>query len=336
MSNRSTRTNSLPIRRADSVFRLDEAGTGADAQGADILPAFFASPDMSSPCVIARLAGGLGNQLFMYAFNKAIAERNGVPMKLDVEGGFIRDRTYKRTFLLDQILPPVQPASRWESRLFPLGHTLRKLDRKINTLLPLEKRYYIQERTQAFDADIYNLKIVRPTAFNGYWQSPRYFDDLNPGMSELIRFPEHLTAPLHEELDLIRSTNAVCLAIRRYEEVPKPKHHILQLDYFEQAMARIEQTVDNPHYFVFAQDMDWARSNIKSRHPVTFAVEKDPHAGVIQDLFLMTQCKHYILSNSSLHWWAAWLSQPSTKVVIAPAKGWPNLDILPAHWLQIE
>lgn len=291
---------------------------------------------MSSPCVIARLAGGLGNQLFMYAFNKAMAERNGVPLKLDMTGGFIRDKTYKRTFLLDQILPPVTAASRWESRLFPLGKTLRKLDRKFNALLPLERRYYIHERTMSFDRDIYNLKIVRPTVFNGYWQAPQYFDDLNPDMSALIRFPDSLTAPLGEELGKIRSENAVCLAIRRYEEVPRPKHHILQLGYFQQAMARIEETIENPHYFVFAQDMNWAYNNIKSHHPVTFAQEKNLHAGVIQDLYLMTQCRHYILSNSSLHWWAAWLNQSSSKTVIAPAKGWPNADMLTKNWVHLE
>lgn len=291
---------------------------------------------MSEPCVIARLAGGLGNQLFMYAFNRAMAQRNGVPLKLDVVGGFVRDRTYKRTHLLDHILPPAQPASRWESRLFPLGRRLRKFDRKLNALLPLAKRYYVEERTMSFDPEIRNLKITRPTVFNGYWQAPQYFDDLQPGMAELIRFPEALTAPLADELAAIRAAGdrAVCLAIRRYEEVPKPKHHILQLDWFERAMARVEENVANPHYFVFAQDMAWARANIKSRHPVTYAREKGPHTGVIQDLYLMTQCRHYILSNSSLHWWAAWLNAQSDKIVVAPDRGWPNADMLPPDWIQ--
>jgi hypothetical protein len=291
---------------------------------------------MSEPCVIARLAGGLGNQLFMYAFNKAMAERNGVPLKLDVVGGFINDRTYKRSHLLDLILPPVGPATRWESRLFPLGHTLRKLDRKLNARLPLALRYYVQERNMRFDPEIRDLKIVRPTVFNGYWQAPQYFDDLKPGMAELIRFPEYLTAPLADELDAIRSAeHPVCLAIRRYEEVPKPKHHILQLDYFQRAMAYIEDRVKNPHYFVFAQNMEWARANIKSCHPVTFAREKDLHAGVIQDLYLMTQCKHYILSNSSLHWWAAWLGHSTDCLVVAPTMGWPNTDMQLDNWLQL-
>lgn len=290
---------------------------------------------MSEPCVIARLAGGLGNQLFMYAFNRAMAQRNGVPLKLDVVGGFIRDRTYRRTHLLDLILPPALPASRWESRLFPLGRLLRKLERKLNALLPLDRRYYVEERTLAFDPEIKRLKITRPTIFNGYWQAPQYFEDMQPTMAELIQWPENLTAPLADELAGIRgANNPVCLAIRRYEEVPKPKHPILQLDYFERAMARMETLVDAPHYFVFAQNMDWAKQNIRSRHPVTFAREKDLHTGVIQDLYLMTHCRHFILSNSSLHWWAAWLA-PSCGKVIAPEQGWPNPDLLLDDWIRL-
>jgi hypothetical protein len=290
---------------------------------------------MSEPCVIARLAGGLGNQLFMYAFNVAMAERNGVPLKLDVRGGFAGDRTYQRKHLLDYLLPTVPPASRWESRLFPLGHTLRKLDRKLNARLPLARRYYVQERTMHFDREIKQLKIVRPTVFNGYWQAPQYFDDLQPPFADRIRFPDALTAPVQAEAATIRATNSICLAIRRYEEVPKPKHHILQLSYFQQAMACIEQAVPDPHYFVFAQDMDWARDHIASRHPITFACKKDLHAGAIQDLYLMTQCRHYLLSNSSLHWWAAWLNPTTDKIVVVPQKGWPNADMLPANWIQL-
>lgn len=292
---------------------------------------------MSEPYVIGRLGGGLGNQLFMYAFAKAMADRNQVPLKLDIASGFVGDKTYKSKFLLGPILPAEQIANRWESRLFPLGHTLRKIDRRLNALHPLDKRYFIRERTLRFDPDIFSLKVARPTVFTGYWQSPRYFEDLTPDMQALVRFPDNLVAPLAAETQAIQAagTNAVCLAIRRFEEVPNPKHHILQLDYFHAAMARIEQSVEKPHYFVFARNMDWARQNIKSRHPVTFAEDKGMYAGALQDLYLMTRCSHYIISNSTLSWWAAWLSLSSEKLVVAPTKGWGSTDILPSSWVTL-
>lgn len=286
------------------------------------------------PAVITRLAGGLGNQLFMYAFGKALAERNGVPLKLDVTAGFRDDKRYRRTHLLEHILPPEPSPTRWESRLFPFGRTVMKLDRKVNARLPLEKRYLVQERSPRFDPEIHDIKIVRPTFFSGYWQAPQYFVDMSPPMAERINFPGYLTDPISDEATKIRNENAVCIAIRRYEEVPNPKHYVLPLYYFQQAISQIEEIVDRPHFFVFAQNMRWARENIKSRAPITFAQEKDLHTGVIQDLYLMSQCKHFVLSNSSLHWWAAWLNHSSAETVIVPTKGWLNTDLILPHWTQ--
>lgn len=293
---------------------------------------------MSTPCVIARLAGGLGNQLFMYAFAKALAVRNGVPLVLDSRSGFMRDRNYRRTYLLDHLIPPERQASRSQSRAWPLvGRALQSLDRKLNARFPLEKRYYLHERSAGFDIEIHGMHITRPVIVGGYWQSERYFDDLP--LRDLIRFPEAVTAPVSSELDAIRhSTTPVCLAIRRYEEIPKIKRPmvILDADYFRHAMAHLETQVKHPHYFVFAQDMRWARENLKSVHPITFATEKGPDVGAIQDLYLMSQCRHHIISNSTLHWWGAWLNPRQDKTVLAPRNGWPHQDALPPEWQAFE
>ena len=292
---------------------------------------------MLSPCVIGRLAGGLGNQLFMYAFAKALAVRNNVPLLLDTRSGFARDRNYRRSYLLDYLIPQEQHASILQSHAWPLiGRALQSLDRKRNAHRPLAERDYLRERSTDFDAEIYRLPIRRPVIVDGYWQSPQYFDDLP--LRELIRFPEALTRSLSAELDHIRgSRTPVCLAVRRYEEIPKIKRpiHILDADYYQRAMVRLEDRVENPHYFVFAQDMKWAKDNIQSAHPVSFASEKDPDVGAIQDLYLMTQCQHYILSNSTLHWWGAWLNSSTCNTVIAPSEGWTSKDTLPGTWLTI-
>lgn len=291
---------------------------------------------MSSSCVISRLAGGLGNQLFMYAFAKALTVRNNVPLLLDSQSGFVRDRNYRRKFLLDLIIPKEQHVTAWQSRAWPLGgRALLSLDRKINARRALSKRYYLRERSADFDVDIYALRVTRPVIVDGYWQSPRYFDDLP--LRDLVHFPEALIRAVEAESAVIQNNHAVCVGVRRYEEILKKKRpmHILDAAYYQRAMARMEETVENPHYFVFAQDMAWARENIRSTHPITFATEKNPDAGAIQDLYLMTQCRHFIISNSTLHWWGAWLNCSPNKKVIAPAAGWPGKDILPDTWLAI-
>lgn len=291
---------------------------------------------MSSSCVISRLAGGLGNQLFMYAFAKALAVRNNVKLLLDSHSGFARDRNYRRKFLLDLIIPEEQYATIWQSHAWPLaGRALQSLDRKINARRALSERYYLRERTADFDADIYALRITRSVIVDGYWQSPRYFDDLP--RRDFVYFPDVLTRAVEAESTVICQSNAVCLAVRRYEEIPQKKRPKLILDagYYQRAMARLESSVENPHYFVFAQDMPWARENIHSTYPITFATEKKPDVGAIQDLYLMTQCRNFIISNSTLHWWGAWLNPDTNSKVIAPVAGWPGKDILPNTWLAI-
>lgn len=292
---------------------------------------------MTPPCVIARLAGGLGNQLFMYAFAKALAVRNAVPLLLDAHSGFARDHNYKRNFLLDHLVDE-RHASRWQARAWPLiGRALQSWDRKWNARLPLEKRYYLRECGAGFDAAIYQLRITRPVITDGYWQSERYFDDLP--LRELIRFPESLTRPVSAEASAIEAAAVpVCLAVRRYEEIPRIKRPMVILDahYFRRAMASLEDRIENPHYFVFAQDMQWARENLQSRHPLTFASPKNPDTGAIQDLYLMTRCRHFIISNSTLHWWGAWINHRQDKIVICPKQGWMHQDALPSSWLGIN
>ncbi len=294
--------------------------------------------DFRLPCVIVRLAGGLGNQLFMYAFARALASRNRVPLLLDTVSGFARDRNYRRNYLLNYLIPEERQASRLQARAWPLvGRAVQSLDRRRNNRLPLSERYYLRERENGFDREIHDLRITRPLIVDGYWQTERYFDDLP--LRELIRFPETLTAALASELATIRAAaTPVCLAVRRYEEIPKLKRPmvILDADYYHRAMARLEEKVEHPHYFVFAQDMDWAREKLISRYPMTFASEKGPDAGAVQDLFLMAQCRHHIISNSTLHWWGAWLSTMRDKIVLAPARGWAQHDTLPADWQNLE
>jgi hypothetical protein len=293
--------------------------------------------EQGTPCVIARLAGGLGNQLFMYAFAKALAQRNDVPLFLDVSSGFAKDRNYRRNFLLDYLIPQEQRATLWQAQSWPLiGRTLLSLRRKRNARLPLAQRDYLRERKAAFDEEIYHLHITRPIIVDGYWQTQRYFDDLP--LRDLLQFPALLTQPVAAEYEAIHtSSTPVCLAVRRYEEIPKLKRpvHILDADFYQRAMTKMEESVKNPHYFVFAQDMQWAKNNIRSAHPMTFASKKDADCGAIQDLYLMTQCRHHIISNSTLHWWAAWLATPNVGIVLTPTEGWSNLDILPAYWIQV-
>jgi hypothetical protein len=86
---------------------------------------------------------------------------------------------------------------------------------------------------------------------------------------------------------------------------------------------------------VVSDDIEWCKDNIKSDN-ITFTPFKDE----ISDLYLMTQCEHKIMSNSSFSWWGVWLSKKSG-VVVSPNK-WFNYngpqdfnDIYLDSWVKI-
>ncbi len=297
------------------------------------------SSKLNDPYIIIRLQGGLGNQLFMYAFAKSISMKNRLQIKLDTTSGFYNDKVYKRKYLLHHFSIDDEVTSEWESFYHLWGERRRSLVRRYNKLLPLIKRNYIKEKVKGFDRDIFEMPIRRTTYYDGYWQSYKYFEWIEGFLREKLSFDFPLTPEILEEAKSIEKCNAVCLGIRRFDDIPikrRSRKNILRADYYEKAMHLIENKVLEPHLFVFTQDIEWAKYYLSSnQYHVTFINEKDSHLGAVVDLWLMTLCKHYVISNSTLHWWGAWLNKDPHKVVIAPQNGWGNRDILPPTWISI-
>ena len=95
----------------------------------------------------------------------------------------------------------------------------------------------------------------------------------------------------------------------------------------------------NTHFFIFSDDLDWARDNLDFIDNKTF-VELEKNIPDHEDMYLMSQCKHNIIANSSFSWWGAWLNQNPDKKIIAPKK-WVNdlsrdtTDLIPKTWLRL-
>jgi hypothetical protein len=98
------------------------------------------------------------------------------------------------------------------------------------------------------------------------------------------------------------------------------------LDYLEKAKKIIESKISDPHYFVFSDDIFWCEKNIK--FPNMFLVDHSYKGRKFEYyLQLMSQCKHFIIPNSTFAWWGAWLNNDNNKLVIAPSKWFTNCDI---------
>lgn len=280
--------------------------------------------------IIARLSDGLGNQMFQYAHGRALALRHGVPLRLDLSA---YERDPKRRYGLDrfhtvQSFMTMEEAQRVITR--PLDRTQTWWDQPV----VLEPHFHYTEDSLRIPASCYLI---------GFWQSERHF----AGIGRLLRLEFTPTTPLvGANLDTARAialSNAVSLHVRRGDYVSDPRviqlHGACSLDYYHRAAAVVAARVPDPTFFVFSDDPAWARENLRLDAPIRFVEHNG--ADPVEDLRLMSLCRHHVLANSSFSWWGAWLARHPEQVVAAPARwfaGYPHdtRDLVPDHWHRVE
>lgn len=287
--------------------------------------------------ILVSLNGGLGNQLFQYALGRRLAHERGVELRFDLS--LLAPGLSLRQYRLDGFRVYGSPVSAQElKRFYFLGRNryFRNLDAIAQGWLPYYRRREVHEQSSLFDANI--LKVPSSAILHGYWQSEKYFSDIRSLLLQDLRLKvpfDEINQQLHRQ---ICSTDSVNLHIRRGDYVQNPKtnqmHGVLPLDYYQRAMQKLEETVTAPHYYVFSDDIPWARLHLKDEN-ITF-VEHNGEQGDYIDLALMSACKYHILANSSFSWWAAWLSEYSRKQVFAPRQWYKKerdtRDLIPPDW----
>jgi hypothetical protein len=258
--------------------------------------------------IIVRLIGGLGNQLFQYAVGRDLALKHGVPLKLDISGF----ETYKlHKYSLGSYTLAATIASSEDRALFvnENGEVLTDLE-KLN-------RTFIQEISPVFNPRV--LEAGRDTYLAGYWNSEKYFIDIRKTILSDLTVdtpPEGENAKI---LEKINASNSVSLHVRRGDYVNNRVFGVCGLDYYKKAIDHIAKKVNSPTFFVFSDDYEWVKDNLKIDYPAVYVHHNNADKNY-EDLRLMSACKHNIIANSTFSWWGAWLNQNEDKVVIAPKK----------------
>jgi hypothetical protein len=264
--------------------------------------------------IIVQILGGLGNQMFQYAFARALARRMGVELKLDITAF----EEYKlRNFELD---------------VFNIDHQIATVE-EIAFLRRkrLWGKTFFKEKSLKFNPRF--LKCPKKAYFQGYFQSEQYFEDA----AEVVRcdftFKNALSASAQRFADDISSKNAVSLHIRRGDYVQNPTYAVNLDQYYAAAIAHMSKNVGQPEFFVFSDDKEYA-----ARAFGDFTIVET--ASGVEDMHLMSLCKHNIIANSSFSWWGARLNAHPQKLVAAP-NAWfadEKLDsstIVPKSWTRL-
>lgn len=271
-------------------------------------------------CNFIKFTGGLGNQMFQYAFYRSMQEHG-----INVKANIMDFRICTREFELLEIFPEVQVEFDRDN----------KFDSYKNALSYHE--LYCENRDGIYDCSVFNRM---DTSFIGYWQTEKYFYEIADKIRKEFTFNINDSYLIKIAKEISEMSDSVSLHVRRGDYLQDPGKYggICTTDYYMKAIEYIKSKVNSPCFFIFSDDLKWVRDNLFVENAVYMDKSMFKTYRNWYDMYLMTCCKHNVIANSSFSWWGAWLNSNEKKIVVAPKKwlnGEETFDIWPSGWIKI-
>lgn len=295
-------------------------------------------------------SGGLGNQLFQYAFflakqragDRSLAYNTYSICREGLANGFELPRLFG---LSGSDEAEDTGLVRWVRKLLifqrrqGLAVLCRCLLRATEWLAGI--RVVKESDYSTFHPEYLN-EPSRPTLYFGFWQTACYFDAFEERIRQLYTFDERLVGQRNKDLlTSLQGKETVSIHIRRGDFYTQANENlyggIASPTYYERSIAYLETQVKHPVYLVFSDDPQWAKAHLPL--PEAIVVDWNQGQDSWQDMYLMTQCRHNIIANSTFSWWGAWLNACPNKVVVAPKRFlncFETPDIYPDDWTLID
>ena len=292
--------------------------------------------------IIARPVGGIANQMGVYAAGRALSLRCEAKLKLDLSG---LERDLLRKYELDKFNIKAEIATQDEIKAIT-GETRFKFVNKIRE--KIYKRFHIKnpsiykESSLSFDPSFFDLKP--PVYLIGNFPSVYYYRPIFDLLKKELSISQPLSQESQSWLNKISAACSVAVHVRRGDYVSNPKitavHGVLRGDYYQQAFSIILRKYSQAEFFIFSDDPDWVKKNIKPDGIVHYVDCNNSENGY-QDYWLMRHCKHHILANSGFGRWAALFCEYRDQEVIRPArwltqKQFKDEDIGPLSWISVD
>ena len=298
--------------------------------------------------IIVQLSGGLGNQMFQYALYLALGAK-GREVRIDETTEYGEHERLRHPELREDFgaqLPSYRVATRKEIVALTDSY-MDFLSRVRRKLTGRRTKLYAERKPYVFDPAVLGLTEAYLT---GCWQSERYFADVRQEVRQAFsmdgvrltgrrREYERMILAADGAGDLTQTEGAasgrrsgtllpvpVSMHIRRGDYLNRQDIYggICTEEYYRRAMARMEEALlrrgERPQYFVFTNDPDWAEEHFAGSDAVVVRGEGKPDGSGIEDMKLMSLCRHHIIANSSFSWWGSWLSREEGRLVMAPPR----------------
>lgn len=265
---------------------------------------------------LIHLQCGLGNQMFQYAFAKSLGS--------DI---WFRDEFYNeenRNLELHKL----------NCKLYYKTSLLYKIIHPLSVDL---KQFKIVDENEAFKYNPEFYKMKGKIYFKGFFQNENYFKKYRQELLKEFVPRKKLDKKNDKILNEIKSSNSVSVHIRRTDY--KDLNIDIDLEYYKKAIEYMTNRVEDPVFYFFSDDMDYVIQNFSDTKLTCKFINHNNKDNCYKDLFLMKNCKHNIITNSTFSWWGAWLNENPEKIVICP-KQWfkDNIysnNLLLDEWIKI-
>lgn len=296
------------------------------------------------------MCGRLGNQLFQYAFARKVQLETGQDLAIDFTAIEQVGRAEWRNYLENYQVTTYKIVKK--NDYFPFQRFLYKFFKLIRPKYNLQKQYKFDEFIAKYfyrygilfyESDYlchkYNFsKIkVQNIIIKGWFESEKYFE----GMEKILR-NEFLPKKICTDVKLVKKlkeTESVCVTVRRgnfTDTQYKDKFLVCTTSFYVQAVDYIKRIYPDALFYICSDDIQWCKDELRLDGNVIYETNNE----VSQKLYLMSLCKHFIISNSTFSWWAQYLSTNPSKIVIAPSI-WRNtelkpVDIFSEQWVLMD
>jgi hypothetical protein len=219
----------------------------------------------------------------------------------------------------------------------------RRLKIITNPLKYLLKLGGVKVIEENFNYD-FNPQYLKPskgiTFYIGGWHNEKYFVNIKNDVLKSFSFSKEIDALSLALAKEMSENESVAIHVRRGDYLNEENINIFgrvcTKSYFEKAINIMNDQIDLPHYYIFSNDIAWVKENLNLER-VTY-ITHNSGKNSWRDIFLMANCKHNIIANSSFSWWGAWLNKNEINKVVSPAKflnSDKTSDIYPNRWIKI-
>jgi len=268
--------------------------------------------------IIINLQGGLGNQMFQYAYARFLVTL-GYNIKLNQYYFNNEDNlNTKRELEIDKfnITIPIINKSNEE-----IGYSI------------------LNEKTFSFDDNFLKLDKSKDYILQGYWQSYKYFDSISKIIKQELK-PKNIIN-LDYDPKLVNTTT-IGVHVRRGDYINNEYHGECSKSYYYNAISYLLNfTCSFPIIYFFSDDIEWCQEEFSKIEYSTIFFSNKNRFNDVDELMVFSNCRFKVIANSSYSWWAAYLGNYYDGRTVAP-KYWfkkkriNNSDLFLDNWKVID